>query len=385
VPSSLRPAAKRAYYRGMPPVRRRALLAAQLRGPAAESRRLGSPLYGALLERAADDIEAQGPCWQLLADRPPAAPGTRDALSVRLMGAVHRLVLEGAAPDLARFYPSAGGSAGGDPGPAFVEAVALHRARLLDLIDRPVQTNEIARCSALLGGFLAVARETKLPLRLLEVGASAGLNLRCPEYHYIEGGLTWGDPRSPVRLQGAYVEGRPPFDSTATVAERRGCDVRPLDPNSPEDRLTLMSFVWADEPWRFELLSAGLDVAQRIPVVVDAADACDWMQERLAEPAAGMATVVFHSLFIHFLDERRRGRFEAILKAAGRRASKRAPVAHLGLEWGRDGRPELRLTTWPGRTRRLATSDDRGRQIRWKAVSAPGDLVHDRPGGTHAT
>ena len=37
-----------------------------------------------------------------------------------------------------------------------------------DLIDHPVQTNEVARCSALLNGFLMVARDTGLPLRLLE-------------------------------------------------------------------------------------------------------------------------------------------------------------------------------------------------------------------------
>jgi hypothetical protein len=372
VPPPLRPVAKRAFHHAMPPARRRSLLAAQLRGPAVESRRLGSALYGALLECAADDVEAQGPCWELLAGRPPAPLGVCDPLSVRLMGAVHRLVLEGTAPELARFYPSAGGSAAGDPGPAFVRAVAANRTRLLELIDRPVQTNEIARCSALLGGFLLVARETGLPLRLLEVGASAGLNLRWPEYHYVEGALTWGDPASPVQLQGAYVEGRPPFDVAATVVERRGCDTMPLDPNSPEDQLTLMSFVWADEAWRFALLRAGLDVAQRVPILIDEADACDWLEDRLAEPATGMATVVFHSLFIHFIEEKRRARLEAILEAAGRAASKRAPVARLALEWDSDGRPKMQLTTWPGSTRRLGTSDDRGRQIRWGVVPCIG-------------
>ena len=35
------------------------------------SRRLGSPLYGTLLERVADDVEAQGPCWRLLAETWP--------------------------------------------------------------------------------------------------------------------------------------------------------------------------------------------------------------------------------------------------------------------------------------------------------------------------
>jgi hypothetical protein len=46
------------------------------------------------------------------------------------------------------------------------------------LVDDPVQTNEPARSAGLLGGFLEIARRTGLALRLLEVGASAGLNLR---------------------------------------------------------------------------------------------------------------------------------------------------------------------------------------------------------------
>ena len=69
-------------------------------------------------------------------------------------------------------------------------------------------------------------------------------------------------------------------------------------------------------------------------MAVEKADAVDWLEARLAEPAPGVATVVFHSLFIHFLDEQRRARLEAALEAAGRRASKQAPLAWLSLEWG---------------------------------------------------
>ena len=323
VPTSLRPTVKRWYHRALGPKRRRALLARRLRDWGAGSRELGSPLYGTLLERVADDVEAQGPCWRLLAERPPSGVGQSDPLSVRLMGAMHRLVLEGSAPDLAHFYPSAGGTNSGDPWPAFVATVETHHDRILELLDRPVQTNEVARCSALLSGFLMVARETGLPLRLLELGSSAGLLLRWPDYYYAEGDQTWGDPDSPVRLEGAYASGRPVFEGAATVAERHGCDAAPLDPSSAEDRLTLMSFVWADEAWRFQLLNRALDIAQHDPVAVEKADAVDWLEARLQKPAPGMATVVFHSLFIHFLDEQRRARLEAALEAAGRRATER--------------------------------------------------------------
>jgi hypothetical protein len=59
-----------------------------------------------LFERAAADIEAGGPVASVLGDREATQ---RSMLGLRLMGAVHRLVLEGRAPDLAAFYPSVGG------------------------------------------------------------------------------------------------------------------------------------------------------------------------------------------------------------------------------------------------------------------------------------
>ncbi len=215
-----------------------------------------------------------------------------------------------------------------------------------------MQTNEVARCSALLNGFLVVARETGLPLRLLEVGSSAGLLLRWPEYHYVEGDRTWGDPDSPVHLEGAYAAGRPPFDVAATVAERRGCDAAPLDPSSVEDRLTLMSYVWADEAWRFELLRAALDIAQRVPVAVEEADACDWLEATLAEPAPDVATVVFHSLFIHFLDEKRRARFEAARRGGGTAGVQGGTARAAEPRMGAGRRNARAVPRRPGRERR---------------------------------
>ena len=69
--------------------------------------RLGSPLYGVLCGRIADDVEAGGPAAVVLAGHEEDRPAS--ALALRLMGAVHRLVLGGEAPALARHYPSVGG------------------------------------------------------------------------------------------------------------------------------------------------------------------------------------------------------------------------------------------------------------------------------------
>jgi len=58
---------------------------------AAACAHLGSPLYAELLRRAADDVRADGPTWDVLAAHASRDPG--DAMGLRLMAAVHRLVL----------------------------------------------------------------------------------------------------------------------------------------------------------------------------------------------------------------------------------------------------------------------------------------------------
>ena len=169
-----------------------------LRWQAEACGRLGSGLYAHLLERAAGDVEAGGVVARVIGDRPAS---NASALGLRLMGSVHRLVLEGEAPALGRTYPSAGGHADPEAAwPAFRDSVD-ERFEAVDAgLDRPVQTNEVGRSAALVGGFLEVARSTGLPLRVFEVGASAGLNLRWDRFQYEARGLTWGRPDSPVRL-----------------------------------------------------------------------------------------------------------------------------------------------------------------------------------------
>src|SRR3954454_5464148 len=171
----------------------KAKIAATLRWQAHACEQLGSPLYTHLLTRAAEDVEAGGPCWAILAGHEHDDRQSMPAL--RFMGAMHRLALEGRAPKLAEAY--AGERA--DAWPAFIEAVGEHLDELRAGMERGVQTNEVARSAALLGGFLLVAEGTGQPLRVLELGSSAGLTLRWDPFRYEGEGRAWGDPDSPVR------------------------------------------------------------------------------------------------------------------------------------------------------------------------------------------
>lgn len=286
---------------------------------------LGSPLYAALLDRAGADAESGGIVWQICQGR-EHEPGEA-ALALRLMGAAHRIALEGRAPELAAHYPSCGGTlVDWDAAwEALKSVLASHAEEVRAALDVDPQTNEVGRAAALLGGFLTVAAETGLPLRVLEIGASAGLLLRWDHYRY----PSFGPAGSPVRILD-YVGDAP--SGEAVVVERRGCDLHPVDAATPDGALRLHSFVWPDMMRRHHLLRAACEVARDVPVEIDQESAGSWLERQLAEPVEGVATVVYHSVFLQYLDRPERGDVRRMIREAGERAAPNAPVFWLSFE-----------------------------------------------------
>jgi hypothetical protein len=294
--------------------------------------RLGSPMYEALLRRMAQDVRAAGLCLDAL---DPHMTRLRVRAPLLLLAAIHRLVLAGQLPEAARFYPSMGGQADVDAlWPRFLEAVP-HA-----VLPVSVQTNEVGRSCALLPGFLEVARRTGLPLRLLEIGASAGLNLRWDRFPFL---------RAPAAVR---------------VVERRGCDLNPIDPTLDESRLALLSFVWPDQTDRLQQLEEAIEIARDAPAQVDRCDAVDWLRIHLAVAQPGVATVVFHSIVLTYLTQEGRENVRRVIEHAGGRATSDAPFAWLSMEPGAD-QADVRLTMWPGGERRLiAHSGFHGRDVK---------------------
>lgn len=325
-----------------------------MRRQAAWCARGGSPLYASLLEKAASDLEVEGPVWDVLSDFQDE-PGTA-VVPLRFMAAVHRLVLDDTLRELARHYPSAGGGGDAhDAWPLFRQALIDHRDEIRALAARPCQTNEVGRSAAMLGGFLEVAHRTGKPLRILELGASAGLNLRWDSYRYESADGAWGDRDSPVRFA-HHFDVSPPMERTAVVVERKGCDVRPIDPTSEEGALSLRSSVWADQLGRLALLDGALEVARRVPAAVEAMNAVSFLERELERPVPGVATVVHHTVFIQYVAEEERRRIQELVAAAG--------VFHLSME------PvdtfEIRLDG-----ELLGTSGPHGQHVRWNVDSTP--------------
>jgi hypothetical protein len=329
-------------------------IAGRLRGHAAMCNEPGySPFYAVVLERMADDVDADGPTWDLLADTATKPIG--DVHQLRILGFVHRMVLSGSAPELAARFPSTGGDGDAEAAWPFIRSIFAERtAEIRPWLDQAPQTNEVGRCAPLAGGFATVTAETGLPLRVLEVGTSGGLNLRFDHYFYDAAGVSTGDPDSPVKFVDVWKGGHPPFDAGLHVVDRRGCDLSPVDITTEAGRMLLLGYIWPDQHERFDLLRGALDVAERVPAAVDRANALEWVPARLVEIEPGVATVVFHSVALQYFSDEAVEQFTSVLRDAGARASRDTPLAWLSLERnpGFDG-AELRLTTWPGGEERL--------------------------------
>lgn len=298
---------------------------------------MGSPLSAFLLDRAAVDVLEGGPCASLLLD--DVRPGRGDAAALRFLAALHRLVLDRRAPALAVHYPSVGGTPElRGAARAMLATVAGHHDELAALVAQPCQTNEVGRSAGLIVGLLDVAAVTGLPLRLREIGASAGLNLRLDHMGYevptADGGTrVLGPADAELVLTDRF---RAPLDGDPTelprVLDRRGCDLHPIDPTTPDGRSRVSSSIWADMTDRFDRLGAALRTAQVVGATVDRAAAGDWVGEQLRTQAPGACTVVMHSVVWEYLPSSERVAIETALVAAGARARPDAPIAHVTLE-----------------------------------------------------
>lgn len=306
---------------------------------------LGSPMHREVLLALAEDL-ALGGITADLTDGLDLRPG-RDAVPLRIIGAVHREVLAGRAPDLARHFPSVGGT----PGPTLVadylETLHTHREAVVDGLGRTVQTNEVGRTTMLVTGLSHIARTNGVDaVHLREVGASCGLNQLVDKFFFDTGSSVAGDPHSSVRFE-TDAWGTPPVDigRCPSIVSRGGCDVAPLDAHDPEDRLTLLSFVWPDQDRRFVRLRNALDIAAvdpdyRPPV---AADAAEWIDEELRGIPTDEPVVVFHSIVWQYFSQSTKDDFRAVL----RRHAGRRPAALSWLRMEPAGPvADLRVTSW---------------------------------------
>ena len=325
---------------------------------------LASPMYEELSYGVSNDDDLLEIAAHTRSHQPPPN---------MLFAAVQYLLLKGLDHPLAAHYPIISGV----PRPLtptyphFREFCLEHRDRIVELITtRLTQTNVVRRCTCLLPAFSIVCRETSSPLALIDLGASAGLNLNFDRYAYSYNRdgreiLRWGSDGAQIRLE-AELRGSgelPPIPSAIPVASRDGIDLDPVDLANPDQLLWLRALIWPEHVERHQQLIDAAAEFKDSDIRMHAGDATRVLPPLIESIPREHALVVYSTIALHQFPQESRQRIANKLAAA----SAERPIWQIALE-GND--PELSITRYrngAGETDKLADASPHGWWIEWQA------------------
>ena len=241
----------------------------------------------------------------------------RPAAGIRLVAGLHDLVLSGQLPALRELmYPADPDAPPPSPEAVWAlahEAFREHAGQLRAALEWQVQQHGPDRAGVLLRGLAMLGRRR---VRLLELGACAGLTLLLDRYRWRGVGWVWGAAGSPLEF---VVSGQAP-PAGLTIVERAGCDIAPIDPNDRAAVRRLHAFIAAELTTAHAQLDTALALARSAPVRVVRASAGEWLRQRLAEtPDPDVHTVVWHSQVWHLLDRAEQDDIRVMLAEAADR------------------------------------------------------------------
>ena len=333
-----------------------------------------APLYRTLATAIADDAQLCS-LLQVASDE--------QAIPVLLFAAVHHELLRTREPSLACFYPNLQREpAEGDAFAAFRDFALLNADSIRATIaTRHTQTNEIGRCALFVPALAALNTEVG-PLSLVDVGASAGLNLMLDRFRYTyEPGGSVG-PASTVHLP-CSTRGPVPVPGTLpSIAAAVGIDAFPIDLDDDDALRWLEACVWPDQIDRFERLVAAIDLARTVRPVVRHGDAVDDLAATVVEAAAAGHPTVTNSWVLNYLAPASRQRYVAALDELGSRFDlswvlAESPAQTVGLPIPTTEPAEeltvLSVVRWRGGRRtvqRLATCHPHGYWMHWEHPEA---------------
>jgi hypothetical protein len=289
-----------------------------------------------------------------------------------LMAAVHLLVLRNPELPFARFFASVRGDDAERPQGAALEFSAFcadHRDAITQILrERLVQTNVPGRGSALRLAMHEIARRVPGPVTFLEIGPSAGIQLRFDRWAVHTAGQRFGPADAPLTLRPQWRgEHAPPdLDHIPPVRDRLGIDLHPVDATDREQRLWLQALIWPEHRDRFTELATALDAVAADPPTILQGDAIELLPRLDATGLADdISLVVFHAMVRLHVPAHRRTAFDAAIGALARRRR----LLHVSLEIPQQGSsrdrraPLLALRDSQGEDRDLALAEGHGRWI----------------------
>jgi hypothetical protein len=264
----------------------------------------GSPLYAALVEVVAEDSELMRVINRIEHLPPPNL----------LFAAVQYLLMEDDDDELARFYPSlvADAEPPGRVGPSFRRFVLDHEDRIAEIGNtRYTQTNECRRCVSLLPMVMLAPFDS---FHLIDVGASAGLNLAIDRYGYRYDGLQWNTGAGLV-LEADW-KGQAVAFHEVEVLGRIGLDLNPLDPSDESACRWLDALIWPEHEERRARLRSALQLVSTLDLEMVAGDATETLPRCLDSLPAGAPVIVMSSFTLGQFDQPQREILDAVVAEA---------------------------------------------------------------------
>ena len=277
----------------------------------------GSPLYAELSEVVAKDPDLLRVMNRIHHLPPPNL----------MFAAAQYLLMEGSGDPLSRYYRSV--VADPDPpegvAPEFRRFVLDHEEGIVEIGNtRYTQTNEVRRCVALLPMVMMAGFHA---FHLIDVGASAGLNLGLDRYGYRwDGDVKW-HPGSVLVLE-AESRGEPVRVHEIEVLSRVGLDLNPLDPADQSARRWLDALIWPEHVERRARLRSALEMVSNLDIEMISGSALETLPGVLARLPAGQPAVVMSSFTLNQFDTAERDRLASIIATA--RAAR--PVHRVSME-----------------------------------------------------
>lgn len=330
---------------------------------------LGSQMYHDLLHVVLRDYLRGGTSRQIL-DGASLRP-IHDATPLRLLGALHRIVLDGRCKELARHYESMGGSPTKSLATDVLTAIETYESEIRDSLQQQVQTNEPGRALSHLALSHWFAHRNISEFDLLEVGASAGLTMSFDRYCIQTKDGIVGDSSSPLFFPSSWIETTFPFhEAPATCLTRRGVDISPIDVTTESGVNRLLSFVWPDQHERLHRLRLAIDLTRQAPHTIDQASVDAWLPTQLSTFRA-RPVVVFHSIVWQYLGIDVQNSLRNTLHAFGDSSTPDAPLIWARMEPA--GRvADIQVTIWNGsqivEEWNLGTIGYHGQPLRWNAT-----------------
>ena len=203
---------------------------------------------------------------------------------------------------------------------------------------RSTQTNEPGR-SAVLQAVVADLVRGDESVNVLEVGASAGINLRFDQFPVRD-----HDDANPLTL---VCDDRSEIDRSQAlpqVNERVGIDLNPLSLANEDDRLWLKACLWAEERRRHERFDAIVAAYEHWPsATILRGSVRERLNDAIARCATGDTTIIVNTWTVaYFSKDEREWYFDEVV-----RRSRHDNVASISIE--------SPMVTWPGVD---ATKDD---------------------------